>query len=246
MTYQIPELLDYPQLLHAFSIREAGNMSFKWGNKEEVISNRQQFLAELKIEPTKVVSAELVQGDTILRVGKKHTKPGILKPPSLKTDGLITNEPGIFLFHVVADCLSLLFYDPKNQVVGLAHAGWQGTELEIAKKMVEKLTAEFKTQPTDLIVGFGPAIHQCCFAFLHPEQEQTKQWRPFLRIYPDGLTHINNLGFNLYQLSEVGVEHENIFISEFCTAHSGKFFSHYQNIKDKKPEARFAALIGLK
>ncbi|MFA4936833.1 MAG: polyphenol oxidase family protein [Patescibacteria group bacterium] len=246
MPYQLEDLKQYSSLIHAFSTKEDGNMSFKWGEEKEVVANRKKFLHELKLEPTKGITTELVHGDTILRVGKKQTGQGILKPPTLKSDGLITNEPGIFLFHVVADCLSLLFYDPENEAIGLAHAGWQGTDQQIAKKMVEKFITEFKTKPENLVIGLGPSIHRCCYVTTEPIKGSWQTWQPFLTKGKDNDIHSNVVGFNIYQLSEAGVEHENIFISEFCTAHSGKFFSHYQDVQDKKPEARFAALIGLK
>ncbi|MFH1111960.1 MAG: polyphenol oxidase family protein [Patescibacteria group bacterium] len=246
MAYQLEDLKQYPNLMHGFSTREAGNMSFKWGEEKEVVVNRKKFLEELKLEPSKGVTAELVHSDTILRVGKKQAGQGILKPPTLKADGLITNEPEIYLWHTVADCLSLLFYDPTNKAIGLIHAGWKNTTENIAKKMVEKFIAEFHTKPEKLVVGFGPAINRCCYAYTNPQTAQIPAWQPFLSRGKDNLIHINLVGFNLYQLSETGVEHENIFISEFCTAHSGKFFSHYQDVKDNQPEARFAALIGLK
>ncbi len=58
--------------------------------------------------------------------------------------------------------------------------------------------------------------------------------------------HVNIVGLNVYQLTTAGVRDENIFVSQHCTAHSDKFYSHYRDVKDKKPEARFAAVIGLK
>ena len=42
-------------------------------------------------------------------------------------DALITKEPGCCICISTADCIPILLYDRKNQVVAAAHAGWRGT-----------------------------------------------------------------------------------------------------------------------
>ncbi|MFH1866999.1 MAG: polyphenol oxidase family protein [Patescibacteria group bacterium] len=245
--YQLPELPTLPNLNHGFSTNDAGNMSFKWGEEKEVATNRHKFLDKLKLEAKNGVTAKLGQGDKIIRVGKKETNKGMSKNDyQLQADGLITNEPGIFLMHVVADCLSLLLYDQEHQAIGLGHLGRTGTSALLSKRMVDMMVNEFSTQPEKLIVGIGPGIHQCCYTFNQIPPDLNSSWQPFLNQGKDQRLSINLVGYNLYQLSEAGVEQENIFISEYCTAHSGKFFSHYRDIQEKKPEARFATIIGLK
>ncbi len=245
MPYHLPELLDYP-ITHAFSTKEDGNMSFKWGEEKIVKQNRANFFTELKINPLFCVTSELIHGDKIIRVTKKDAGHGVLNNDyQIQADGLITNELGLNLFQVVADCLPILFYDPANKAIGLAHAGWRGTSQNIAGKTIAALVHEFKTKPADLIVGLGPSIHKCCFSYPEAKQESMPDWQPFINKQVDKQTHVNNVGYNLWQLTSAGVEQENIFMSEFCTAHSGKFFSHYVDIKNKTPETRFVALIGL-
>lgn len=39
------------------------------------------------------------------------------------TDALITNVKNLPLMMFFADCVPVLFYDPKNKVVAISHAG---------------------------------------------------------------------------------------------------------------------------
>ena len=47
------------------------------------------------------------------------------------TDALITDRRGIVLSTLYADCVPLVFYDPRNKAIGMAHAGWRGTRAHI-------------------------------------------------------------------------------------------------------------------
>ncbi len=43
-----------------------------------------------------------------------------------KADGLVTDQPGIVLGILTADCAPVLFADAQAGVIGAAHAGWKG------------------------------------------------------------------------------------------------------------------------
>lgn len=246
MFYQLPELLKFPKLIHGFSVKEAGNMSFRWDKVGEVKENRQKFFNLLNITSTRVVTAELEHQDTVIRVSDKDAGLGVLDNNyQLKADGLITNEPGLFLFHVVADCLSLLFYDPQNQAIGLAHAGWRNAA-KVITAMVHKMDKEFTSNIPKLTVALGPAIHNCCYAYPKHETGDLPEWKDYLTPDTQGLIHIDLIKFAVDQLRVASISDKNIIISPECTAHSDKFFSHYRSQRHHIPEARFTAIIGLK
>ena len=78
-----------------------------------------------------------------------------------KTDALVTDVPGLTLMTRYADCVPLLFYDPKTHTVATAHAGWQGTLLHIAQKTVGVLIKDYRCQPQSIQVAIGPSIGPC-------------------------------------------------------------------------------------
>jgi copper oxidase (laccase) domain-containing protein len=73
-------------------------------------------------------------------------------------DGLITNRPGICLGIYVADCCAVYLVDPVKQAIGLVHSGKKGTELRIAGKAIEAMTASYGSRPSDLVVELSPCI----------------------------------------------------------------------------------------
>jgi len=248
MSYSLPALANYPLICQAFSTTADGNMSFLWGEKNSVADNRRKFLEHLKLNSSKVISAELQNSDTVLRVGRGDAGYGVLQNDyKLKADGLITNEPDLYLWHMVGDCLSVLIYDPAHQAIGLVHAGWQGINLNIIAKTINLMNAQFNTSATTLIIGLGPGIRQCCYVYTKHPLMALPSWRPYLTLLPSGLTAINLTARLGDQLMQAGVKPTNIFDSGLCTAHDNNFFSHYRDQRLNQPDqGRFATLIGLK
>ena len=147
-------------------------------------------------------------------------------------DALITNERGVTLVTYYADCTPLFFVDTKNKAIGLAHAGWRGTVGRIGQKVVEKMTAEFGTNPEDLVCAVGPAISKCCY-----EVDKTCADEFYALTDLDNSTFIfpkeNNkfmldlLETNRQILVKAGVKAENITLSDLCTrCNSDLLWSH--------------------
>ncbi len=64
-----------------------------------------------------------------------HTTGALAERP--KADGIVTRTPGVTLSVLTADCQPVLFADPKNHVIGAAHAGWRGTLAGILENTVD-------------------------------------------------------------------------------------------------------------
>src|SRR5437879_6987164 len=80
-----------------------------------------------------------------------------------KADAIITRQRGVTLSLSFADCTPILFYDPVQQVIGLAHGGWRGTARGIALATVEAMAARFDCQPRTILAGVAPSIGACCY-----------------------------------------------------------------------------------
>lgn len=177
-----PELDAYPELVHAFTTRHGGvstgektSLNFGKGPDEtwdNILENYRVLAAALSEEagqPGLVSREHMVRTDqthtaNVLTVTEEHLSMGILREREYTDiDGLITNKKGIALITSHADCNALFFYDPKQQAIGLAHSGWKGTLQEIGAQVIRQMSAEYGTQPEDVIVGIGPALCQTCF-----------------------------------------------------------------------------------
>ncbi len=145
------------EIVWGISQRKDGSM--KYVDRESAsIVNRENFFKNIGIDPNKVMIAGLVHGKDIKKVTADDR--GEFVPD---TDGLITNAPDVYLSVTAADCLPLYFIDQKQNVIGLAHAGWRGTAKNISSAMVEKMVRDFDCDPKNIKVIIGPYIKACHF-----------------------------------------------------------------------------------
>src|SRR5439155_498688 len=56
-----------------------------------------------------------------------------------------------------------VLWDPDHRAAALAHAGWRGTEAEVAAHTVQAMRREFGTDPSALKAGIGPGICGRCY-----------------------------------------------------------------------------------
>lgn len=77
-------------------------------------------------------------------------------------DAMVTDQPGLLLGILTADCVPVLFYDPVAQVIGAAHAGWKGAIGGVTDNSIvamEKLGA----QRDNICCAIGPCIGRASY-----------------------------------------------------------------------------------
>ena len=171
------------------------------------------------------------------------------RPPEKKhppADGIFTDKPEVTLIMRFADCVPLVFHDPARKVVGIVHAGWQGTLLRIGAEAVSAIARQYGSAASDLRVGMGPSICGECYQVGEDVHKQfLKAWgrdaEQFFLNKEDRL-YLDLWGANEWVLREAGVGRvEN---SGFCTAE--KLDEWYSYRKEKGVTGRFAVVIALK
>jgi len=75
----------------------------------------------------------------------------------LSGDAIVSKVKNVGIGILTADCASIFFYDPKNEIVGSIHAGWKGALNGIIKNTIEKFN-ELNSNNDDLIAVVGPCI----------------------------------------------------------------------------------------
>lgn len=156
-----------------------------------------------------------------------------------KCDGLITNKKNTPLMVMSADCIGILFFDNVKQVIAVAHAGRNGTFLNISSKVISSMVENFNTNPKDIEVILGPSIGMCCYE-VSVEMAQIVE-QSFGKEFTNG-RYIDLQGINKMQLLQMGLDEKNIFISEICTKCKGKEYFSYRNDKSC---GRFAGIVSL-
>ena len=225
------------------------NLGLRTGDDpERVHRHRRRFCQALGIDPISVVAGRQVHGAGIALVGSAEVGRGILEAGSAipDTDALVTDEPGVALFLLVADCAPVLLLDPTRPAIAVVHAGWRGTVQGIVAKTVDRLVESFGTRPADLVAGIGPAIGRCCYEVDEPVIAGIRAAQPedapeLLRMKHNGRADLDLAEANRRQLLGAGVRPDRIEVSGICTSCTTALF--YSERREGRPSGRFGALM---
>jgi len=147
-----------------------------------------------------------------------------------EADGVVTDQPGILLGVMTADCIPVLAVDPAHRAVGAFHAGWRGTVARIVEHGVARMTGEFGSDPGQMVAAIGPGIGRCCYtvgAEVRERFEAQFAYGPELfRREGDGL-RLDLIEGNRRQLLEAGLAEGAIAVVGGCTGcQPDRFYSH--------------------
>jgi YfiH family protein len=170
------------------------------------------------------------------------------RPPDQRhpqADGILTDKTGVTLFMRFADCVPILLMDPVRKVIGIIHAGWQGTHKQIARVAVKEMAAKYGSQPENLLAGIGPSICQDCY------EVDRLVWDAFREsfgkdgekyfIERNGRRYLDLWQANLDILEMAGVNQ--VETAGICTAcHLEDWYSHRA---EKGKTGRFAVFMSL-
>jgi YfiH family protein len=228
-------------VIAAFSKRQNGNMSLSYGDTRDSLENRKKFLSGLGIDYRNLITAKQVHGKKIEYVTQANLGSGALDYDSsiMSTDGFITDQPGVPIAILTADCLSVFICDLKRPAIAILHAGWRSTEKNISQEAVSLMQNKFGSQAKDLFVGFGPSIRSCCFEV----EDDFKSNFAFGLSKKDGRVFMDIALINQRQLVDCGVREGNIFDPALCTFSDDDFFSFR---KQAQAAGRLISVIMLK
>lgn len=156
-----------------------------------------------------------------------------------KCDGLITNKKDIVLMVMVADCIPILFFDKVKGVIGVVHAGRNGTFLDISSNTIKKMKSEYFCEVKDIEVLLGPSIQKCCYEVSQEMADIVN--KNFGKEFSNG-RYMDLQGINKKQLISNGIKEKNIKISTICTKCSGK---NYFSYRLDNSCGRFAGIISI-
>lgn len=115
--------------------------------------NRQKLREQLPADP---VWLNQVHGTHVHVINKELNPRYRSSDPVVTADASVTNQVGVVLAVLTADCLPVLFAAQDGSVIGAAHAGWRGLQAGVLDQTV---IAMRRLAPNAIIeCHFGPAI----------------------------------------------------------------------------------------
>jgi YfiH family protein len=165
--------------------------------------------------------------------------------PHIKADAILTAAKGVTLFMRFADCVPILLLDPEHQVVGLVHAGWQGTVKKIAQNAILTMQSAYGSFPGRVLAGIGPSI---CAQHYPVGDEVAAQVKQVFREDGygflgdiDGKPHLDLWMANRWILEKAGVTQ--IELSGICTRCQMEDWYSHRGANGRT--GRFGAMIAL-
>lgn len=212
-------------------------------------TERQRWCAVAGVDPWALTVTRQVHGATVLPVTRSEIGRGgpLGSDPFGEADALMTDEPGVAIMTLHADCMPVLLADPVRRAVCAIHAGWRGTTLGVVRAAVHAMAAAYGSRPDDIVAWVGPSIGGCCYEV---GDEVVAAWRAL--VGGDGgdaivagprRAHLDLVAANTRLLRDAGVPDARIEVASPCTrCHGADWFSHRGQGADT---GRFGAIIGI-
>jgi len=186
---------------------------------------------KLEIPLSRFIRPYQAGGDKVGTVGSEHGGSGVIKDNDLrKVDGLITDEKGLILSIIAADCVPVYLLDKKAEVIGLLHCGWRSAAGMLIHNAVERMK-ELGAVTSDIQVIIGPHICAKCYevgdevrteyatAFAQKELESVFEQR-------EGRLYLSLLETIRLKAIAEEIPEKNISILNDCTCHDTSYFSY--------------------
>jgi YfiH family protein len=222
-----------PGLRHGFFTRDRGvsqgvnaflNCGFSSGDDERlVLANRAIAMEKLGLPAGALTTVKQVHGTEVHKV--MEPAPG---PSAVEADALVTDQIGIALGVLSADCAPVLLADAAAGVIGAAHAGWRGALAGVIDRLVEAMI-ERGARPERMTAAVGPCIAKPSYEVGPDMRADVEQADPeglvFFEAVPGSDRHHFDLkAYALSRLARLGVENRQALPEDTLTDEA-RFFS---------------------
>ncbi|MDA9604933.1 peptidoglycan editing factor PgeF [Candidatus Pelagibacter sp.] len=122
-------------------------------NKKNILKNLQIVRKKIKSNSKKIVLLNQIHSNKFYFIDKDIKQIN----SKFNGDALITNKKNILIGVLTADCVPILIFDKKKEMVAAIHAGWKGAYKNIIKKVVRFMIKK-GCKSNNIIAAIGPCI----------------------------------------------------------------------------------------
>ncbi|MFN7003763.1 MAG: peptidoglycan editing factor PgeF [Roseinatronobacter sp.] len=251
MTLEILTADTLSPLRHGFFTRRGGASSGIFlglncgpGSSDQsdtVRMNRARVAEAMEIAPEALVTVHQTHSADVVTLDG----PWPEDQPRPEADGMVTNQPGLALAILTADCQPVLFADTEAQVIGAAHAGWRGAlggVLENTIAAMEQLGAARGR----IRAVIGPCISQSAYEvgqeFLETFMDEDPDYGRFFTNGAGDRYQFDLVGFGLHRLRSEGIADAR-WIGACTYADPARFYSYRRSVHQR--EADYGRLISV-
>jgi polyphenol oxidase len=219
-----------------------------------------QALSSVGATPERLMRVKQVHGSNVRVLARPGIGPGANDaPPDAipqrteraaeipEADAIASNQPGLVLAVMVADCVPILIVDPVRGAAAAIHAGWRGTCARVAVATIATMSQRFDSNPAELIAAIGPSVgpedYEVGESVFHAFEEaghtagDLNRW--FLRSFAK--PHLDLWRANADQLIASGLGAERVFTCGLSTVSHPDVFDSYRVAGERA--GRMAGLV---
>lgn len=239
MLHTCPQLSDISGIRHGFFGRVGGvsegiysslNCGYGSGDALKHVHQNREIVAE----KLGVSSADLCT------VSQIHSPKAVIvqEPWQVQhapvADALVTNQAGIALGILTADCMPILFADGKNMVIAAAHAGWKGAFSGVIESTIAAMQ-QLGATPENITATIGPAIsaqsYEVSADFRANFLGQAAENEIFFTPSPnEGHFMFDLPAYGVMHLKKSGIKNINVIAKDTCS-NDNEFFSYRRSCK---------------
>tara|TARA_B100000767_G_scaffold210588_1_gene197637 strand:+ start:2222 stop:2974 length:753 start_codon:yes stop_codon:yes gene_type:complete len=196
--------------------------------KENILKNLNYVAKKMIIKKNKLILMNQTHSAKVIEVTKNNYKKKI------NSDAMITKVKGLAIAVVTADCVPIIIYDLKNEIIGCIHAGWKGTFSGIIKNTVNKIKK--KNNNNMIFASIGPCIGKRSYEvdvnFYQKFLKKTKQNKKYFSDKSKNKKLFNLRKFVADKLVELQVKIDHVNHDTF--KEKMNFFSYRRSFKLKQ------------
>ncbi len=236
------DVLCAPGVAHGFFGREGGvstglyaSLNTGLGSRDDpgaVRENRRRIAAALGIGAQRLITNYQVHSARAVTVRSDAADR------AAEADGLATDETGLALGVLAADCGALLFLDAHAHVIGAAHAGWKGALAGVIEATITAMES-LGAAAGRMRVATGPCIAQASYEvgpeFVARFAADDPGSEAFFRGGPGDRAYFDLEGYCVGRLARAGVSGVERLSLDTC-ARANAYFSNRRAFKAGEPD----------
>ncbi len=197
-------------------------------NKKNIKKNLNFVAKKMNIKRDRLLLMYQKHSNKVIEINKYNFKKRII------ADAMITKMKGIALGVVTADCVPIILYDLRNEIIGCIHAGWKGAYKNILKNTIMKMK---KLNPNNNIhASIGPCIgkknYEVDLKFYKKFIMKNKKYRKYFVSRNKSKKLFNLRKFVADKLAKLKVKIDHV--NHYTFAEKSKFFSYRRSCKLKQ------------
>tara|TARA_B100000686_G_scaffold212349_1_gene219255 strand:- start:775 stop:1557 length:783 start_codon:yes stop_codon:yes gene_type:complete len=210
--------------------------------KKNIKQNVKRVLNRLDFSNHKLITGIQYHSNKVIIINNKNYNNKIYK-----ADGFITKNKNIVLGILTADCAPIFFYDPLNQIIGAAHAGWRGCLKNICYKTIQSMK-KLGSNNNNINAIIGPCINISNYEVSKDLYKKfinvNKEYKKFFVIKKSGKFFFNLEKTLKYQLKILKIN-KIIMVNDDTFSNHNRYFSHRRsNICNNNETGRMLNVIG--